>query len=187
MAFYVYAPDGKRYGPADLTTLQQWVGEGRILPQTMLEDEASGQRVAASAVPGLAFPQPQANPYAHPPSAGGVDAGYQQPNLSNNFGQSPYQNSNQPSNYYRPGAPRGSGGTANQDITNAWLMSGLQLICCLPLSIGGVVFAKRAKDAGHPNAQAAYIFSIVMLSLWVLLFIARFVLIAVMASSGGFN
>jgi len=165
--------------------LQQWIGEGRVLPHTMLEDEASGQRVAASAVPGLSFPQPAANPYAAPPSAGGVDAGYQSPNLGSPYAQNPYQSQNQPSNYYRPGSAPGA--RTSQDVTLAWVFSALQLVpilCCIPISIAGLVMALKAKREGQPNAQAPMVFSIVMMSLWLLWVLVQFLPLGLAAFSG---
>lgn len=65
MKYSVIGPDGSRYGPVDIQTLNQWVGEGRILPQTLLEGE-DGAQLPASAVNGLTFPsaQPTPGPYA---------------------------------------------------------------------------------------------------------------------------
>ena len=45
--------DGKEYGPTDLPTLKSWVAENRLAPHTILRDFATGQTMAASAVPGL--------------------------------------------------------------------------------------------------------------------------------------
>lgn len=55
MAFYVVGPDGNKYGPADVPTLQQWVGEGRVTSNTLLEEEGTGRQGYASTVPGLSF------------------------------------------------------------------------------------------------------------------------------------
>ncbi len=55
MAFYVVGPDGNKYGPADVPTLQQWVGEGRVTANTLLEEEGTGRQGYASTVPGLSF------------------------------------------------------------------------------------------------------------------------------------
>ncbi|MEJ5251188.1 MAG: DUF4190 domain-containing protein [Armatimonadota bacterium] len=76
MGYYVIAHDGNRYGPADIATLQQWVREGRIAPNTTLEDEVTGTQIRASLLPelshlfpqGAAPPPPQAPPV---PMAGG--------------------------------------------------------------------------------------------------------------------
>lgn len=50
MLYFVIAPDGSKYGPADLNTLRTWMTQGRISPQTILEVQSTGQRVQASVV-----------------------------------------------------------------------------------------------------------------------------------------
>jgi hypothetical protein len=55
MLYFVIGPDGTKYGPADIPTLNQWIGQGRVKPATVLED-AGGLRMAASAIDGLRFP-----------------------------------------------------------------------------------------------------------------------------------
>ena len=55
MRYFVIAPDGSKYGPADLATLRAWVVEGRISPDTILEESVSHQRAPARMVAGL-FP-----------------------------------------------------------------------------------------------------------------------------------
>ncbi|MCS6830760.1 MAG: DUF4190 domain-containing protein [bacterium] len=72
MGYYVIAHDGNRYGPADIATLQQWVREGRIAPNTTLEDEFSGTQIRASLLPELshlfaAMPPPAADAVRQPP------------------------------------------------------------------------------------------------------------------------
>lgn len=65
MGYYVIAHDGNRYGPADIETLQQWVREGRVAPNTTLEDEFTGTQVRASLLPELSHLFP---PTAPPPT-----------------------------------------------------------------------------------------------------------------------
>lgn len=60
MGYYVLGDQGQKYGPADVATLNNWAAEGRLLPSTMLEDETSGQQVAASSVAGVTFAPPMA-------------------------------------------------------------------------------------------------------------------------------
>ncbi len=55
--YYVVLPDGQKFGPADLTTLNQWVGEKRILRTTLLELTTNGQQVTADKIPELTFPE----------------------------------------------------------------------------------------------------------------------------------
>ena len=75
MGYYVIAHDGNRYGPADISTLQQWVREGRIVANTTLEDEFTGTKIRASLLPELShlFPSTGAPPIdgasAPPPGA----------------------------------------------------------------------------------------------------------------------
>lgn len=55
MAFYVVGTDGNKYGPTDITTLQQWVAEGRVTQSTLLEEVETGRQGYASTVPSLSF------------------------------------------------------------------------------------------------------------------------------------
>ncbi len=53
MRYYLHAVNGRRYGPADLETLRLWVQEKRLLPDSELEEEHTGRRLAAGMVEGL--------------------------------------------------------------------------------------------------------------------------------------
>ncbi len=55
MTFYVIGTDGSKYGPTDIPTLQQWVAEGRVVSQTLLEEVETGRQGYASSVPSLSF------------------------------------------------------------------------------------------------------------------------------------
>ena len=61
MGFFVIADDGNKYGPADLATLNAWIAEGRLQPNTILEEVQTMERRPASTVPGLNFPGAQAH------------------------------------------------------------------------------------------------------------------------------
>lgn len=50
--YYVIHPDGSRYGPADLKTLNQWASQGRILPLTTVV-MPDGKELEAREVPYL--------------------------------------------------------------------------------------------------------------------------------------
>lgn len=65
MKYFVVANDGRRYGPADLTTLREWIGGGRVGPRTTIEDE-NASRMPAWLVPGLEFAAVSAPPTAEP-------------------------------------------------------------------------------------------------------------------------
>ena len=58
MQYFVLTPSGQKFGPADLYTLAAWVKEGRVLPNTILEESTTGQQVMANQVAGLGFPAP---------------------------------------------------------------------------------------------------------------------------------
>lgn len=135
------ADDGNRYGPADVATLNQWIVDNRLLPHQMLEEEASGARLAAQAVPGLNFPQAQPSPEA---SAGPGAPGQ------------PY------SGYYR-GPSGASADDGSREMTAAWILFGVGLLCCCGARYGGflvpaagIYFAYKAKQKGHPQGNLAF-------------------------------
>jgi hypothetical protein len=51
--YYVLWPDGQRFGPADLQTLQRWIVENRVGPATILEDASNGRQLRAVDMPQL--------------------------------------------------------------------------------------------------------------------------------------
>jgi len=76
LGYYAIAQDGNRYGPADIPPLQQWGREGRIAPNTTLEDEFTGTQIRASLLPELShlFPSqtvPPGDSYRQPPPMAG--------------------------------------------------------------------------------------------------------------------
>ncbi|MCE9557323.1 MAG: hypothetical protein K8R88_00075 [Armatimonadetes bacterium] len=81
MRYFVIYPDGTRYGPADLHTLNQWASERRLDPTMMLEEEVSGTQMMASTVLGLYFPA-GASPV--PPQGEFGGAAYTRPGQFNN-------------------------------------------------------------------------------------------------------
>jgi hypothetical protein len=154
---YFVILNGQRFGPANMTLLNQWAAEGRLGPNTLLEEEGSLRQMTASQLTGLYLPEP---------------AYHQQP------GYSPPGGWNQPASpqpftgYYRgPGTGADNG---SSDLTVAWVCSGVSILMCLtctpiaiPLPIIGLIFASRAASKGNPGATAAKVFSIVMLVLLV--------------------
>ena len=82
MGYFVIAPDGNEYGPADLVTLKQWVSENRLYPTTQLKDEQTGQIIAAGTIPNLFSSQVQAPaPVVAPPYASSPASNYQMPQM----------------------------------------------------------------------------------------------------------
>jgi hypothetical protein len=164
--YYVLSDDGQKYGPADVPTLNQWIAENRLLPTQMLEEEASGARFAARAVPGLNFPMPADNPAPTGPAYSG---------------------------YYR--GPQGAGGAVGGDdgsreITPAWILFAVGVFsgCCLFAFGGflvpgaGVYFALKAKQKGHPQGGLVFGLNLAVLIVSVLLFILRMVGLALVSN-----
>ena len=165
MQYFVIAPDGQKYGPADVPTLNHWAEEGRIVSTTMLEDAATGQIVPATQLPGLMIV----------PTAP-ISANYQNPHAA-----------------YPRGPAGGMFDNGDNDVRTAWTLAIIGLcmsfvmgICCSFLaifnvfSILGIVFSSNAKKKGNPNAKNPMICSIVGLvigpAIFVIIMIASQVL-----------
>lgn len=56
MEYFVITPTGQRFGPADFQTLILWVQQGRIDPNTMLQEVSTGRQMMANQIPGLGLP-----------------------------------------------------------------------------------------------------------------------------------
>jgi hypothetical protein len=168
--YFVLADDGQKYGPADVSTLNSWISDNRLLPHQMLEEEASGARIAASAVPGLNFPATVSAPTAGPAGAATGGPGY--------------------SGYYRgPDGAAGGGEDSSKDITIAWILFGVGIIgCCLSTYGGflvpgaGVYFANRARQKGHPQGGLVFGLTIGLTVISVIIFILGMVGLALMKS-----
>ncbi|MER3414093.1 MAG: hypothetical protein C4341_07660 [Armatimonadota bacterium] len=140
--WFVIGRNGLKYGPADLLTLQRWTDEGRVTPQTLLEEAISGQRLLASALVDLTFRSgaASANPWATPPAA------------------PPYPHAG----YYAPQTTTPGDG----DLTAAWMLMILAFVVCAPLVLLAIYFAHKARSAGNPRGQAAFLVSIVLAAVW---------------------
>jgi hypothetical protein len=151
MRYFVIGADGNKYGPADVATLNQWAAEGRVTPETTLEEEGSGQQMKAKFVlPGMASAPPtQPQAPQQPPQSGfpGQSApGYTPP------GQSPYVR------------PAGSGSDGQTQIVIGWVCAVVSLFCCPPgFGIAAILLALNAKQKGHPGAQTLMIAAIIMM------------------------
>ncbi|CCW34742.1 hypothetical protein CTKA_00240 [Chthonomonas calidirosea] len=96
--YYVLAQDGHRYGPVDVTILQRWVQESRVIPATILEEAQTGRRLEAAFLPELHFP-------SFMPAPPQLSAGISQPPMPAYYNPQLYPN--QP--YYYPQTVPGSG------------------------------------------------------------------------------
>ncbi|RYG28340.1 hypothetical protein EON81_28690 [bacterium] len=162
--YYVIAQDGQRYGPVDLATLNQWTLDNRVVPTTTLEGQ-DGQRLQASAVPGIVFPAGGAptgpagpagsSPYGAPTGAPG---GYGAPGVGAS-GYAPYPHAG--------GMAFGDNGQS--DVTKAWIFGALGFFCCpVIFSTMGIIYGNNAAKKGHPQGKTAMIFSIVTLILGII-------------------
>lgn len=169
MQYYVIGPDGNKYGPADVPTLKTWVAENRLTPESMLEDFNTGQRMPASAVPGLIEGQPTAS--AQPGPAMGA--------------ASPYSQAPSPGGtVYNPNANPSDNGQG--ELTLAWVFGVLTLICCGPIFGPLAIWkANQAAAKGNAGAKAAKTFAIVMIVLWICAFIYRIIAVYSAMQNGG--
>ena len=148
--YYVLADDGQKYGPADIATLNAWIADNRLLPTQMLEEEASGVKIAARAVAGLNFPTSE-SAATPPPPAGTPYAGY-----------------------YRGTQEVGDDGS--KDVMVAWIMFGVSFISCCFVQWGGFVipavgtyYANRARNKGHQQGTLTFVLNLIWLVILVLL------------------
>ncbi|MCC6404139.1 MAG: hypothetical protein IT207_09025 [Fimbriimonadaceae bacterium] len=185
MSYYVVWPDGRRFGPANLDTLNQWAGEGRISADALIEDVVAGKTVPATMVPGLEFPspesptaaiEPEAPPIPDPFPGGQSAAGWQQvqPNAREPGSYAPRPAPSLDPYATAPGAstpfPRGvqqepSPGSANLNWAWALMAVGFLCGCGFVAHIPALFLAYQAKKAGHPSANIAVIIGWVMLFL----------------------
>lgn len=156
MRYYVLAPTGERYGPADVPTLNQWVADGRVAPNARLMEELSGSVVAASSVPGLTFastPIPPPSPTTYAPMSPPMPGAAYQP----------------PTNYPRPGMAYGAGLPADNGSKDLWAAFGMAVGAPLLgfisfygifLAIAGVGASWRAYQKGQKLGILALVLNV---------------------------
>jgi len=148
MPYFVIGLDGEKFGPVDVLTLNHWVQDGRVAPDSMLEDVSTGQHVLASSISELVFQASTSFVQGNPPS-------------------------NYPRNQNVVGTDLGA-----KDLETAWLFATTGIIgsivflflCPLfsalnVLSIFGIVYSLNAARKGSPNTKGAMICSIIGLVL----------------------
>ncbi len=149
MNYNVIGADGAVYGPVDFETLKRWAAEGRVNPDSAIEEVGSGKRVPANTIPGLfAAPQaPQAPTHQlHPGYDVPTQPAYTPPGVG-------------PGGAPRPGVPPGAAANAVQYPRNTFaepvknhLAKAIfsTLCCCLPLGVVAIVYAAQvgSKQAG---------------------------------------
>lgn len=75
MHYFVTGTDGNEYGPVDLSTLQEWVKDNRVVPSSKIRNVSNGMVLQASTMPEVSHLFPP----APVPSLGAVTpmAGYE--------------------------------------------------------------------------------------------------------------
>jgi hypothetical protein len=141
MVYYVVGPDGNRYGPADLPTLNAWIAQGRIAPQSILEDAHTRSRTTAGMVPGLIFA-------AMPPTAAPAPFPYSPPPAYSPGSMTPFP----------PYAPSGN----STEVQLAWGLGALGLLTAYLgwfmspfLALVGWILATKSANRTMPGARAA--------------------------------
>ncbi|MCC7102900.1 MAG: hypothetical protein IT206_07465 [Fimbriimonadaceae bacterium] len=154
--FVVDSNTGQKYGPADIDVLNQWIAEGRVTPQTVLEDADTGSKIGAGAIAGLNFG------IAPPPATPMPPATDSYPNPSSSSG-APFS---APSPY-----PRDIGPSSDQSgkIIGSYVCSVIGIFCCpIVLCSVGIMLANQAKDAGDQRGVTAKTVGIVCLVIGIL-------------------
>lgn len=166
MYFVVDPASGQKFGPADVETLNRWVLEGRLTPASMFEDASTGQQMTAAQVPGLNM--------GGTPQAAAADPMIQQPKPAAPqmppMGES-YSGPNRPygGSFNNPPTGYVAANAGAEDMKKAWIWLVVGFFCC-PL-IGAIVsmnYSNKAKQAGNPSAQTAFILAIILIVLGVI-------------------
>jgi len=160
MQYFVVLPDGQKFGPADLQTLNVWAAENRVPANAEIEDIATMVRIPATTFPGLNLPGPAttSEQWTVPPSQG-----------------SPYPRSQAPT----------SSAAGSTELTLAWVLGAVTIGFCCPILPGvGLHFANKAISLGNAGGQAAKTFNIVVLILTILVYLGYGGFIVAMIASG---
>lgn len=159
---------GNRFGPADISLLNEWSAQGRIAPNTVLVEEASGAQMMAHQVPGLNLPTHMPPPGGgFGPISGGAAA------YGNPFGS-------------QPNAAFDGSAEASKSL---W-MSGISLVLCAIIPCIGIIpaimaigYASSASRKCAPNGSTAMVLAIGALALQILQTLIGFSVIRML--SGG--
>lgn len=184
--FVVDTTTGQKYGPADITTLNEWAQQGRVTPQTILEDSATGNQIPASSVAGLLLPGFNA------PSPVATSPGATSPTSESQPSYQPYQpptgGAPGPSGFERAPVPGVGYVTTDSQklVNNAWIWFAVGFLCCgfigYPLAI---VNGNKAIAAGNDSGKIPKILSIVFLVLSVIAIIFYIAAIGTAVATGG--
>ncbi|MCU0316062.1 MAG: DUF4190 domain-containing protein [Fimbriimonadaceae bacterium] len=164
--YFVVSSTGEKYGPADTTTLQSWIEQGRLTSTSQLEEEGTGRTMMAMSVAGLNFAiaqTSQTSPFQSQPTETSSGAGYNYGSQPSN----PYAQSPTPTNY-----PRYQGGNAfadeeaNKLATWSIVLGILSFVLCgIFASIPGLICGYKAREKGAANAKIGLIINWISIGL----------------------
>ena len=172
MYFVVDSASGQKYGPTDLEGLVTWVAEGRVMPNTLIEDATTMETMSARHIRGL-FPEPE--PQVVPPPVVEKHGTYQQgswtgapPGAHNSYQEPPSQYAAYP----RGGQMLYDDGS--KDFAWALVYAATGFCSCF-ITPFGIYYANQAKKKGHPRANLAMGLAIAGTVIMVLRYIFGFV------------
>ncbi len=154
MNYFVIWPDGQRFGPVDLATLQQWQIENRVDNNTILEDAKNGNRIRAELVLGQAGIPPTTTPFSQPSQTQNPYVGY-------------------PRNVSYPSSVQVANGKTELTVSYICGALGIALACCIPIVVPiiGLVLGIVAKNKGQTGAGGAIALNVVGLVISGVLFL----------------
>jgi len=165
MRYFVIAEDGRKYGPADLTSLHEWIGQGRLHSANMLEEELTGVRMPASEVGDLNFAKVDPDGSSVPPVT--------PPPIT------------PPPSFQRAGASGLGLGAGSQEVQMAWVFAILSLVtpCGIVLIPLAFVNCRKAEAQGNFNTKGPRVLATVAGAFLVLGLVLSLILIILRPSS----
>ena len=181
--YFVIAADGQKYGPADVATLNNWIAEGRLQSQSLLQEENSSLQVEARGVPALKFvprtvgtiPTPPPAPQTPGPSSPGFGNPYDAPRPMGPSQPQPFSSNYPRGPQFQP-KPAMSG-----QLVWVWVCTIVAPFLVFFFFIGGLITSSYGLRGGIAMYSAGYrtqgIILIALNAIWLALWIiTRFVI-----------
>lgn len=203
MKFYVVLSDGRKFGPADIATLNQWITEGRLNRDTMLENEENGQQARARDVQGLQWAnaapsvglggedpvlkagEAPLKQQSTGPSIPGQPVSYVAGRPEDTAQQNPYANPPQPASPYQRTYDRHLDDGSQKLVNTAWILIAVGFACCVICTPFGIYNANRAKLMGNPNAATPFLVGWIVFGLQLLGILIYGIVVVLAITSGG--
>ncbi len=153
MRYFVVSEDGSKYGPADVGLLNEWIGEGRLLPVMILHEEGTNHPVTAASIDGLDF-------YSLEPKGATAANAMATPGEAVTLAFEPQSHQE----------------SETITVLLSWAMVAATLILSvIRATVGvlgvftailGLVAGLKAKDKGHEGAAIVIVFNLLALVVW---------------------